>query len=95
MIKKDLILKISNETGITQNIVKDIIQKTFDSIVESLSRKEKVELRNFGVFELKRRNPRIGRNPNQPQNPIKIPAKVIPSFKPSVEMYRALDRNAR
>ncbi len=63
MTKKDIVLKITDMTGIKQVDVKKIVQKTFDVIVESLVRNEKVELRNFGVFKIKERRARFGRNP--------------------------------
>ena len=61
MTKKDIVLKISDMTGIKQVDVKKIVQKTFDVIVESLVRNEKVELRNFGVFKIKERRPKCNK----------------------------------
>ena len=55
MTKKDIILKISDETNLKQIDVKKVVQKTFDYIIEALKRGEKIELRNFGVFKIKQR----------------------------------------
>ncbi|HQP10216.1 MAG TPA: HU family DNA-binding protein, partial [Candidatus Omnitrophota bacterium] len=63
MTKKDIVLKITDMTGIKQVDVKKVVQSTFDVIIESLLRSEKVELRNFGVFKIKERRARFGRNP--------------------------------
>ena len=63
MTKKDIVLKITDMTGIKQVDVKKVVQSTFDVIIESLIRSEKVELRNFGVFKIKERRARFGRNP--------------------------------
>ena len=67
LTKRDLVTRISNETGAVQQQVLDVVQKTLDYIAEALARGDKVELRNFGVFEVKVRKARIGRNPNSPE----------------------------
>src|SRR5437773_7613878 len=58
MTKRDLVIRISNETGLVQQTVLDIVQKTLDYIAEAVAQGKKVELRNFGVFEVKNRPPR-------------------------------------
>ena len=63
MTKKEIVKKISEEIGLTQLKTKEIVQKTFDAIVETLVEDHRIELRNFGVFEVKRRAPRKARNP--------------------------------
>ncbi|HPM42974.1 MAG TPA: HU family DNA-binding protein, partial [Candidatus Omnitrophota bacterium] len=63
MTKKDIVLKISEDTGLKQVDVKKIVQKTLDYIVDGLREGKTIELRNFGVFKVKSRRPRIGRNP--------------------------------
>ena len=60
LTKRDLVIRISNETGIVQQNVLNIIQRTLDYLVESLSQGHAVELRNFGVFEVKLRKARVG-----------------------------------
>jgi nucleoid DNA-binding protein len=86
MTKRDLVVRISNETGLGQQQVLDVIQKTLDYISESVSKRETVELRNFGVFEVKTRKARVGRNPNAPETDVPIPARSVVKFKPGKEM---------
>jgi nucleoid DNA-binding protein len=86
MTKRDLVARISDETGLVQGQVSDVVQKTFDGIIESLSRGEGVELRNFGVFEVRHRKPRVGRNPSDPSKEFPIPARAVVKFKPGKEM---------
>lgn len=85
MTKKDIILKVSDETGIKQIDVKKIVQKTFDFITEALVREEKIELRNFGVFKIKQRRSRTGRNPRTGQA-VPVPPRKVVIFKPGLEM---------
>ena len=86
MTKRDLVVRISSETGINQNDVSTIVQKTLDPITNELASGRGVELRNFGVFDLKIRKKRVGRNPNLPQNQVEIPERVVVKFKPGKEM---------
>ncbi len=86
LTKRNLVVRISTDTGIIQHEVMQVVQKTLDYIAEALARGEKVELRNFGVFEVKTRKARIGRNPNSPNTDVPIPARSIVKFKPGKEM---------
>jgi nucleoid DNA-binding protein len=86
LTKRDLVIRISEETGLTQTQVFDVIQKTLDQIVESLASGGKVELRNFGVFEVKIRKARVGRNPNKPETDVPIPARAMVKFKAGKDM---------
>src|SRR5271169_2201923 len=86
MTKRDLVIRISNETGLVQQQVLDVVQKTLDYIAEAVPKGEKVELRNFGVFEVKVRKARIGRNPNAPATDVPIPERSVVKFKPGKEM---------
>ena len=86
LTKRDLVIRISNETGLIQQQVLDVLQKTLDYIAEALARSDKVELRNFGVFEVKVRKARIGRNPNAPETDVPIPERAVVKFKPGKEM---------
>ena len=79
-------MRISNETGLVQQQVLDVVQKTLDYIAEAVSQGKKVELRNFGVFEVKVRKARIGRNPNAPETDVPIPERSVVKFKPGKEM---------
>lgn len=92
MTKRDLVVRISNETGLVQQQVLEVVQKTLDFISESLTRRETVELRNFGVFEVKVRKARIGRNPNAPEKDVPIPPRAVVKFKPGKEMREAVLR---
>ena len=82
MTKRDLIMRISEETGLIQEDVKAVLQKSLDYIVDALEKNETVEFRNFGVFEVRERKERIGRNPNKPEYDVTIPARRVVKFKP-------------
>lgn len=86
MTKRDLVIRISEETGLVQQQVLDVIQRTLDYISTALAQGETVELRNFGVFEVKVRKARVGRNPNSPEKDVRIPPRAIVKFKPGKEM---------
>ena len=81
LTKREIVLNISNETGQVQHEVFDVVQKTLDQIIEALARGDNIELRNFGVFEVKLTKPRVGRNPNQPGSRFVIPARATVKFK--------------
>jgi len=85
MTKKDIILKVSDETNLKQIDVKKVVQKTFDCIIDALVRGEKIELRNFGVFKLKQRKSRIGRNPRTGQV-VPVPPRKVVVFKAGLEI---------
>lgn len=82
MTKRDMVVRIAEDTGLIQQDVHAVIQKALDMIVESLEKGDNVELRNFGVFQLKERKQRIGRNPNKPEQVVAIPSCRIVKFKP-------------
>ena len=88
LTKRELVMRISEETGLIQNQVLDVVQKTLDYIAAALAKGDKVELRNFGVFEVKIRKPRVGRNPNKPETDVPIPARAMVKFKAGKEMRR-------
>lgn len=81
LTKREIVVSISNETGLVQQDVFRVVQKTLDQIVEALAKGDNVELRNFGVFEVKLTRPRVGRNPNQPGSHFVIPARATVKFK--------------
>lgn len=85
MTKKEIVRVISEELGLTQQQTKEVVQRTFDSIVEMLVREGRIELRNFGVFEVKLRAARSARNPKTSQQ-VHVPEKYVVSFKPGKEM---------
>jgi len=86
MTKRDLVIRISEETGQAQQRVLEVVQRTLDLICEAVAAGNNVELRNFGVFEVKVRKARIGRNPNQPEKDVPIPQRAVVKFKPGKEM---------
>jgi nucleoid DNA-binding protein len=86
MTKRELVVRIASETELSQQQVFSVIQKTLDYITESLIKGENIEFRDFGVFEIKVRKPRIGRNPNKPENTVVIPERRVVKFKPGKEM---------
>jgi nucleoid DNA-binding protein len=86
LTKRDLVVLISNKTGMIQQDVLNVIQRIFDHLTESLSHGQTVELRNFGVFEVKHRKARVGRNPNRPEHDVPIPSRAVVKFKPGKEM---------
>jgi nucleoid DNA-binding protein len=83
--KKEIVKSISDELGLTQLRTKEIVQKTFDAIVETLVEERRIELRNFGVFEVKMRAARKARNPRT-GGQVEVPAKFVVTFKPGKEM---------
>ena len=85
MTKKDIALKIAEETGLKQVDVKQVVQKTLDHITAALSKGETVELRNFGVFKVKSRRSRIGRNPKTGTT-VPIPERKVVAFKVGMVM---------
>ena len=80
--KRDIVNHIAEQTGLTQMEVKRVVQSTFDYVFNVLVEGGKIELRNFGVFQVKMRKARQGRNPNKPETVIPVPAKRVPVFKP-------------
>jgi len=87
LTKRDLVVRISRELdGLKQQDVLAVIQKTLDYIAEALAKGDKVELRNFGVFEVKTRKARVGRNPNAPAVDVPIPERSVVKFKAGKEM---------
>ena len=96
MTKKEIVKTISEEIGLTQLKTKEIVQKTFDAIVETLVEEKRIELRNFGVFEVKKRAARKARNPRTGDK-VFVPEKYVVTFKPGKEMeerVRELERQA-
>jgi nucleoid DNA-binding protein len=92
--KKEIVKTISEEIGLTQLKTKEIVQKTFDAIVETLVQERRIELRNFGVFEVKKRAARKARNPRTGEK-VFVAEKFVVTFKPGKEMeerVRELER---
>ena len=85
MTKKEIVKAISEQLGLTQLKTKEIVQKTFDAIVETLVQEKRIELRNFGVFEVKKRAARKARNPRTGER-VDVAEKFVVTFKPGKEM---------
>lgn len=85
MTKKEIVRRISEELGLKQTDTKEVVQRTFDAIIETLATEQRVELRNFGVFEVKKRAARKARNPKTGEK-VLVPARFVVTFKPGKEM---------
>ncbi len=85
MTKKEIVEKISQDIGLTQLKTKDIVQRTLDAIIQTLVSAGRIELRNFGVFEVKRRVPRTARNPSTGDKRY-LPPKNVITFKPDKKL---------
>jgi integration host factor subunit beta len=83
--KKEIVKQIAESIGETQLKTKDIVQKTFDAIVDTLIEQGRIELRNFGVFEVKQRKARKARNPRTGEK-VEVPPKCVVTFKPGKDM---------
>jgi len=83
--KKEIVKQISERAQLTQLKTKEIVQWTFDAIIETLIAEGRIELRNFGVFEVKRRKPRRARNPRT-NEPVDVEAKNVVTFQPGKVM---------
>src|SRR5207247_638189 len=90
MTKRDLVVRISEESGLVQQTVLDIVQKTLDYIAEAVAQGKKVELRNFGVFAVKIRRTRMGPKPHAPSTDVRIRPRAVVKFKPGKEMRDAV-----
>ena len=81
LTKRELVVTISNETGLVQHQVFDVVQRTLDHLTDALAKGDTVELRNFGVFEVRLTKARVGRNPNKPGSSFVIPPRATVKFK--------------
>jgi integration host factor subunit beta len=93
MTKADLIDEVSRAVEMTRKDSESIVDTIFDSIVRALRGNEKIEIRGFGSFRTRQRQPRIGRNPKTGAK-VEVPAKTIPYFKPSKELKDLVNASA-
>jgi integration host factor subunit beta len=93
MTKADLIEEVSRVVEMTRKESEVIVEAIFDSIVRSLRSGDKIEIRGFGSFRTRQRQPRIGRNPKTGAR-VEVPAKKIPYFKPSKELKDVVNNSA-
>ena len=85
MTKRELVIRVANKLGMTQSDVSKIIEGTFDTISQSLASGQRWELRDFGVFEVKTRASRIGRNPRTGAQ-VPVPERRVVTFRPGKRM---------
>ena len=84
--KRDMVVRISNETGLTQQQVFDVVQKALDAVTGELEKGNTVVMRNFGTFEVRQTKAKVGRNPKNPGKDVPIPPRAVVKFKPGKEM---------
>ncbi|NGX55970.1 MAG: DNA-binding protein HU [Candidatus Anoxychlamydiales bacterium] len=94
MTKKNLVQKIAQKKGMHPNEVRNVIQSFLDEMTESLTNGDRLEFRDFGVFEIVERKKKIGRNPKNPSVPIIIPARKAVKFTPGKKMKQAIERQS-
>lgn len=93
MTKAELVEEVARTTDLTKKHAEIIVNTVFDSIVDSLKAGEKIELRGFGSFRIRRRGSRLGRNPKTGDQ-VEVPPKKIPYFKPGKELRELLNGSA-
>jgi len=81
LTKRELVIEVAAKLRLTQNEVSTVVQETLDTITEVLVEGQRLEIRNFGVFEVKERDARIGRNPRTGEE-VPIPKKRVAAFRP-------------
>ena len=91
MTKAELVEEVSRVSDLTKKHSEVIVETVFRSIIEALHRGEKIELRGFGSFRLRRREPRKGRNPKTGEK-VDVPSKRVPYFKPGKELKQLINR---
>ena len=94
LTKRNLVIRIAKETGLVQQDVFAVLQKSLDYIAAALARGENVEFRNFGVFEVRLRKAKVGRNPRNPTQVVPIPARKVVKFKLGKILKKMLDSSA-
>ena len=92
MTKKEIARKIAEHSGISQLLALEAVQMVFDSIIETLVNEGRIELRNFGVFEVKRRRPRKARNPLTGEK-VSVPERSVVTFKPGREIKERVNQS--
>ena len=91
MTKAELVEEVARTTQLTKKHAEIIVNTVFDSIVHSLKDGEKIELRGFGSFRLRKREPRKGRNPKTGDK-VDVPPKKVPYFKPGKELKELINK---
>ncbi len=94
MTKADLVVDVMRLGDLTRTDAETIIETIFDSVVGALRSGDKIEIRGFGSFRTRQRNPRIGRNPKTGAR-VEVPAKRVPYFKPSKDLRDLVNHEAK
>ncbi len=89
MTKRELVIRVANKLGLTQSEVAKVVETTFESISQALAEGKRWELRDFGVFEVKTRASRIGRNPRTGDQ-VPVPERRVVTFRPGKKMKEAV-----
>ena len=89
--KKKLIQNISQKRGMHPNDVRNVVQEFLDAMTDTLSHGDRLEFRDFGVFEVVERKQKIGRNPKNAAVPIVIPARKAVKFTPGKKMRKLIE----
>lgn len=90
--KKELVQKISQALGLHPNEVRNVIQSFLDEMTQYLAKGDRLEFRDFGVFEIVERKQKIGRNPKNAAVPIIIPARLAVKFTPGKKMKKDIEK---
>lgn len=90
MTKADLVEDVAKAAELTKKDAERLVEIVFESIIETLNKGEKIELRGFGSFRVRERGARRGRNPKT-GDPVNIPAKRVPYFKPGKELKELIN----
>ena len=93
MTKRELVIGVANKLGMTQSDVSRIVEGAFDTIADALTKGERWELRDFGVFEVRTRASRIGRNPRTGDQ-VPVPERRVVTFRPGKQMKKLVDAGA-
>ena len=91
MIKSELVIRLAQKANLSKTDAKKAVDTIFDEILTALEKGNRVELRNFGIFSLRTRKPRIGRNPKTGEK-VQIIQKHIPFFKAGKAVKKALNK---
>ncbi len=90
MTKAELVEDVARAAELTKKDAERLVELVFESIIETLNQGEKIELRGFGSFRVRERGARRGRNPKT-GDPVDIPAKRVPYFKPGKELKELIN----
>ena len=91
MTKKEMAKMIAEKMGLSPLQVLPIVQQVFDGIIDTLVNEGRIELRNFGIFEVRKRKPRLARNPMTGEQ-VEVPARYVVTFKPGREMQKRVSK---